>query len=288
MGHEVIRIQECDAVLEDVVEKANRSDVFFWTRTAGQLNLDATKMLNRIKVPTATYHLDVFVGIEREKEINTNPFFKLDYFFQTDGDPITMQKFKELGVNAYYLPPVCSKEECYINPKVKEFDYDVVFVGSYNYHREWQYRHLLIDWLESVYGNRFHRFPDDLTGTIQGQKLNQLYASAKVVVGDCLCPGYTKERYWSNRVPETMGRGGVLIHPRIKGLSDFFQEGKEIILYDFENFDQLGNLINYYVYHTKEADEIRKNACNVIKEKFTFDNAIESMFEIMGLGGKNE
>ena len=60
-------------------------------------------------------------------------------------------------------------------------------------------------------------------GVIRGKELNDLYATAKVVVGDTLCKGFNYPYYFSDRLFETTGRGGFLIHPYIKGLEDYFE-----------------------------------------------------------------
>jgi hypothetical protein len=39
----------------------------------------------------------------------------------------------------------------------------------------------------------------------------------KVLVGDSCLAG-SPARYWSDRIPETLGRGGFLIHPEVQGL----------------------------------------------------------------------
>jgi len=283
MGHDIIRIQEDEAGLFDVVNKANSSDLFFWSMTYGMLGLDGSKMLSLIKVPTFTYHLDVLVGIEREDMIKENPFFKLDYFFQTDGDPETLKRYKDLGVNAFWLPAACSKEECYLAPKVKDFQHDIIFVGSYKYHKEHQYRGMLINWLRSVYNKRFCLYPDDRNMFMKGHELNQLYATAKVVIGDSFGATPPRKNYWSNRVPETTGRGGFLIHRKVEGMEKFYADGKDLVTYDNGDFSQLRDYIDYYLYHDAEREKIKRSGMQYTKENQTFDNRIEEMFKIMGV-----
>lgn len=284
MGHEIIRIQENEAYLLDVVENANKSDLFFWSMSYGLLNLDGDKMLSMIKVPTFTYHLDVFIGMERETMVQKHPFFKLDYIFQTDGDPETMKKYKEYGVNAYYLPAACSKEECYLTPPKIDFQHDIIFVGSYQYHREHPYRTILIDWLRSVYKERFCLYPGDKNFFTKGHELNQLYSTAKIVVGDSFGATPPRSYYWSNRVPETTGRGGFLIHRKVKGLEDFYKDKKDLVLYDNGDFNQLRDLIDYYLYHNEEREAIKRHGMQTTKDNHTFDNRVEEMFKIMKVG----
>lgn len=281
MGHEVIRMQEDEAGLYDIVEQANKSDLFLWGLTYNMLNCDGNKMIEKIKVPKAGFHLDVFFGTDREKLIDSHPYFKMDYFFSTDGDPKTIERFKKSGVNIHYIPAACAKEECYLAPPVKDFEHDIVFVGSTKYHSEYPYRPLLIDWLRSVYGSRFVVYPEDREMTVQGHQLNQLYASSKIVIGDSFNRGGEQSYYWSNRVPETTGHGGCLIHPFVKGIEDYYVDKQDLLLYHRGDFDKLGSLIDYYLYHDQERNEIKRNGMLKTKQNHTFDNVIEEMFRIM-------
>ena len=89
-------------------------------------------------------------------------------------------------------------------------------------------------YLKDIYGNRYSKFgwPETFHRNAQ---LNNLYANSKIAIGDSVCIGFNHERYWSDRVFETIGRGGFIIHPYIKGLEEFFIPDKEIILKQFKN-----------------------------------------------------
>lgn len=276
LGHEVTRVQENQAELYDVVKKANDSDLFFWSKTPNWLTCDGDKMIDMIKVPKIGHHLDIFIGIDREKEVKTHPFFRLDYLFQTDGSEETMRKYKEYGVNAYYFPAATSKEECYLAPQVDRYKHDVVFIGTYDYHREWAYRSVLIDWLRSVYGKRFCLYPKDTGQTTMGHELNQLCASAKIVVGDSYM---ARDNYWSNRVPEMTGKGGVLIHPRVKGIEDYYTDQKHLLLYDVGDFEGLKELIEFCIHNTGATDIIRREGMLHTKNNHTFDERLKVIFE---------
>ena len=283
MGHEVIRIQENEAYWEEVVKEANKSDLFLWGMTYDLFKSDAAKMMAGIKVKTAAFHLDVFIGVDRELLVKKHPFFKVDYFFSTDGDPKTLAKFKEYGVNAHYIPTGCSKEECYIAPKVKDFEHDIIFVGSENYHKEYPYRPLLIEWLRSVYGKQFVLYPGDRNMPIQSHELNKLYSSTKIVVGDSFNLNSQQENYWSNRIPETTGHGGFLIHPWVAGLNKYYTDNVDLVMYERGDFEQLRELIDYYLYHDEERETIRRNGMLKTKNNHTFDNIIKEMFRVMDL-----
>ena len=90
--------------------------------------------------------------------------------------------------------------------------------------------------------------------SIRNHDLNRLYASVKVCVGDSLCPGFNHPRYWSDRLPETIGRGGFIIHPRIEGIEEEY--GGRVELFGFNDWDTLKLKIDYYL--ASEDERIRK------------------------------
>lgn len=292
LGHTVIRHQERH--LGTVRNIEGDFDLFLWTRTwRGYVTQELLDNLKSRGIPTVSYHLDLYVGLQREEGLDTDLFWKTDFVFTPDGDPKSAEVFAMKGINHVYMPPGVYAPECVYGTPRDQFKHDVVFVGgSVNYHREdWPYRMKLINWLKDTYGERFaiygHPHP-----TIRNQELNDLYASAKVVVGDSLCKDFTHERYWSDRVYETTGRGGFLIHPYIKGLEDQFKlyptkpfSGQELVTYEFDDFDGLGETINYFLEHEAEREAIRKAGHERTKLDHTYHNRMAKMLEVVNVRG---
>ena len=282
-GHEVLRIQEDETRdLDYIVKVANRRDMFLWTRTPSFLKVNGQEMMKRITTLKVSYHLDLYFGISREGNIDEDPWWKSDYVFQVDGYPESMKKFKEKGINAYWVMPAVYKPECYIAEARDDLRNDIVFVGSYlGYHSEWDYREKLISHLLSKYPN-FRLFPNKEHPVIMGNDLNQLMASAKIVVADTLCMGFKHQNYWSNRVHEETGRGGFVIHPRVPGLDKVYQDKKHLAFYDYGNLNQLDDLIEYYLKHGAERARIKTDGHLHTLENHTFNNRIEQMLNIIG------
>jgi hypothetical protein len=57
--------------------------------------------------------------------------------------------------------------------------------------------------------------------------------------------------YLSDHIFETTGRAGFIIHPFLKGIEDLLAIDKEIAAYEFANFAELRNKIDYFLYSTK-------------------------------------
>jgi hypothetical protein len=227
-GHDVWTAQESGLDWSKIPEYAadTKADLFMWTRTAGfdPANLttqhDTIEALRRQGIPTVGYHLDRWWGLNREPDIHRSPFFRVDLLVTADGGHD--QEWLEAGVNHQWMPPAVSQGEAGRGTYNPAYACDVAFVGNligYG-HPEWApYRQQLFNHLNSRYRGRFRVFPGQGRPAIRGKALQDLYASVKVVVGDsCLAGG--AERYWSDRVPETLGRGGNLIHPWVYGLTE--------------------------------------------------------------------
>lgn len=279
LGHEVIALQETQASSEEILSEALQSDMFVWVHTHGWQTPGIKKMnvvlfeLKRRRIPTVTYHLDLWLGLSRQRDLNTDPVYKdIQHFFTVDPDMANWFN-KNTMVTGHYLPPgVYHEETVMAEPSIKpNYKHDVIFVGSKRYHPEWPYRPRLITWLQANYKNRFAHFGgDSMNGVVRGERLNQLYADTKVVVGDSLVPNFTKAGYWSDRIYETIGRGGFIIHPYVKGLENEFEDRKHVVFYNFNDFGGLKHLIDYYLVHDEERERIRKQGFEHVKNHYTY------------------
>lgn len=273
LGHDVVRLQEPKCAASQIIAEAKNSDMFVWIHTHGWDTPGMAKALREIKaagVPVVAYHLDLYMGLKRWQQYEGDPYMRdIDHFFTVDR---LMADWLNANtpVRGHYLPPGVFGPECYM-AEPDGFGNDVIFVGSKGYHPEWPYRPKLIDWLRDTYGPRFtHVGGDGDTGTIRGAELNRFYASSKVVVGDTLCLNFDYPDYWSDRCPETLGRGGFLIHPAIRGMENYFTGGEHLAYYQFGDFDKLKFLIDYYLDHDAERETIRHAGHEHVKNTATY------------------
>lgn len=277
LGHSVSRIQEDQIVPGTLVNRVKDHDLFFWVRTwPGFVTLEDIELIRGLGIITINYHLDLFVGLARQEGLDYDPRWRTDFVFSPDGDEQSAKIFKEKGINHIYIKPGVDKAECYL-AREKPIK-DVIFVGSYLYHPEYMYRQTLIDWLRRTYEG-FEFWGPQGKGLVRNDDLNHLYASTKVVVGDSLIlPNHT--HYWSDRVYETLGRGGFLIHPYVKGLEEEFKDKKHLIYYELGNFDNLKFKIDYYLKHDKEREKIRREGHRVVKKSYTYDERLKQMLAL--------
>ncbi|MCM6774986.1 glycosyltransferase [Nocardia sp. CDC159] len=274
LGHTVTRLQETRATAREIEAHALSGDLLVWIHTHGWRtpgDIGATlRTLRDAGVRSVSYHLDRWMGLQRQADMRpADPYWQLDHFFtvdQTQADWLNAHT----SMRAHYLPAGVYGAECYLAQPRNRFD--VAFVGSRGYHPEYPYRPQLIDWLADTYGNRFRHYGGGgAFPSVRGADLNGVYADARVVVGDSLCldPHYPG-RYWSDRIYETLGRGGFLIHPWLSGLDEHFTDRMHVVFYEHGNFEELRALIDHYLRHEDEREAIRLAGHELVKGHHTY------------------
>jgi hypothetical protein len=282
LGHRVVRLQENQTSWADCERAGWAADVFLWQRTwdidpeGGHRTLAA---LDSAGVPTVSFHLDLYVGLDRERGLLHDPFWRCQFVFTADGGHDDV--FARLGINHRWLPPAIAEEEC--APAAAEpgrFPHRVVFVGSHPYpHPEWRpYRHRMISMLQRRYRGQFKVWPE--RGAIRGRDLATLYASADVVVGDSCLAGQVP-RYWSDRIPETLGRGGFLIHPEVPGMDDWYVHGRDLVTYPVGDWDALCKQIDYFLTRPAERAAVAARGRAKVLARDTYRHRMTSVLDIV-------
>lgn len=289
LGHTVTRLQENRTTTDDVLHHSQVASLLVWVhthtfKTGGSMTVDRVlDILNKAGVITMTYHLDLWFGIDRQKDLDNDDFYKtIGHFFTVD--KLMADWFNDnTEVVGHYLQAGVYEPECYMAEPVKNPPHDIAFVGSRFYHKEWQYRPQLVDWLQANYGQRFAHYGGDGLGVVRGDSLNRLYADTKVVVGDTLCLNFDYPYYWSDRVYETIGRGGFIIHPYIKGMEEHFENRKHLVFYNYGDFADLKLKIDYYLEHPEEREAIRLAGHEHVKKNHTYMNRWQKIIKELGL-----
>lgn len=283
LGHTVVRIQENSTNADYVLKTARDCDVFVWVHTHSFKILgDMSKTLKELRkagVKTVAYHLDLYMGLNRWKDYENDPYMNgMEYFF-------TVDKFmadwlnKNTKTKGIYLPAGVFDRECIMLPP-QRVRYDIIFTGSRKYHSEYPFRPQLVDFLRQTYGQRFiHIGNDGEVGPKRGMQLNQIYRNAKIVIGDTLQLNFDYPYYYSDRLFEIPGRGGFSISPDIKGFDECYEDGKEVVLYKHGDLDDLKQKIDYYLTHDAEREAIRQAGHERTKRDHTYVNRWQFILE---------
>lgn len=289
-GHTVTTVQEDDPDAWDtLVNSVGQFDIVLWTSTGpyaekiGQkrqwLMLAAARAAG---VPTVGFHLDRWWGLNREAQVWERPFFRCDFVITADGGH--QDEFASVGVNHFWLPPAVSLAETELGKRRNGYDSELAFVGSWQpgYHAEWTHRPELVNWLTRKYRNRIKFWPQPGKQAIRGQELRDLYASARVIIGDsCLSGGAT--HYWSDRIPETVGRGGFLIHPYVEGIEEHFTPGEHLLTWPIGEWGTLQNTIDRALASPDMRERISASGREHVSTFHTYDVRVEQIIDLAGL-----
>lgn len=211
LGWEVEHFAEAHAGGKRYLDRIDDADLFLYTLGHGTpIGTDASwRAIEERGIPTAGVHLDLFWGLERQELIHTAPFFRLGYLFTADGGHDEL--WESEGIRHHWMPPAIAADRIERGEPRDEYECDVLFVGSSRrYHPEWPWRRTMLDAVEREFGDRFLMLGPQVARAARGSDLSNAIASCKVVIGDSLM---LSDHYWSDRVPETMGRAGALVHP---------------------------------------------------------------------------
>lgn len=286
LGHEVVRIQETPTRTNDFwTNEVFGCDMFLFTRTWGRMvTLGDLATIKQHGIPSVSYHLDLYVGLQRVEAIDQDPFWRTDYVFTADGDPESQKFFEGKGINHHWLMPAVYEDECtMLKPNDDQaLQGDVIFVGGgaeYG-HPEWSYRHDLVKFLGETYGNRYRKYghPQRL---VRGNDLNQLYANSKIAIGDSVNIGWNHQNYVSDRLFESIGRGAFTIFPYIKGVSELFPDSLKDIWYHYGDFEGLKTRIDYYLTHDEERERIRGAGFEFVKTHHTYTQRLQELLTIV-------
>jgi len=220
LGHAVFRFPESTFTADSILELYDcKPDILMYAKMKIDFRFKAELIQGCKKrgIKTVCWVPDLYWGLGREYRIYADPIFKSDFVCTPDGG--NDSRWKEAGVNHFTVRQGVYPTDCFVGTKDDKYP-EIVFVGCAN--GEWPYRGSLIRFLTSTYGKKFHWYGVHDSDEIRDSELNTLYSSAKIVIGDSL----HSPRYWSNRIYETIGRAGFIIHPMIEGLDEEYEPSR--------------------------------------------------------------
>lgn len=259
LGHEVLRIADnygLTSTFRRIVE-FEAEIVIFAKLEIAEDGFKFIKMLRERNIKTVCWLFDLYFGYPREHRVLVSPCFRADYVFTTDGGH--EEKWKALKINHQVVRQGIYKPECELEPL--DNPHGVVFVGGAN--PIYPKRLKQIDFVRKSFSD-FRWFGQKSTDEMRGYNLNKLYATAKIAIGDSV---YSPS-YWSNRIVETLGRGGFFIHQDVPGLKE---EYPHLVTYETDNVRDLREKIDYFLEHEEERQRIIAANFAFVKQNYTME-----------------
>lgn len=265
LGHTVGRINEATRVrdiLRDI--QSFKPDLVIFAKFQQPHAEQVINECKRLKIKTVCWVFDLYFGYNRQYQLES-PAFKADYVFTTDGGEHDWFRY---AINHNCVRQGIFERECVLVEDEKE--HDVIFVGSFNpYNVE---RNKILEKIDKDFD--FKWFGKEDSDAIRGMKLNELYAKSKIVVGDSVYSPH----YWSNRVVETLGRGGFLIHMEVEGLKEAYPH---LVTYKRGDYEDLKKKIEYYLKNDKQRNDIIKKNYKWVRDNYTCSKQCQRLIDFI-------
>ena len=261
LGHDVYRFDENHMDFKDlnIILKIN-PDVVIYAKLINKNASDFIKTIKSNGILTVSWFPDYCFDwndgmLKYDKSIC--PISNADLLLIPDG--LNETKWESLGIKKHCVRQEIYNDMCYIGDKIVE-NKDVLFIGTVN-SGVYQHRIPLVNFLNKKYGSRFLHLGGHNSDQVRNEDLNNIIASVKVVIGDSLYA----PNYWSNRLYETIGRGGLIIHSPTEGLESEYKVGEHFDVYKVTDkkigwayeidYEDLESKIDFYL----ENKDVRKS-----------------------------
>lgn len=191
---------------------------------------------------------------------------KPEYIFTIDRETVPL--YHRLGYKAYYLPWACNPDFHRPTEPVEEYKCDIAVVATagitWSSYRRDSARILLKPLVErgynvAIWGKRWESLDPDivgfdvdsryLRGSLSYLETNQVYSSAKIVLG---FQNVTTEL--TSRTYEIMGAQGFVLAPATAAILEKFKPGKHLAVTCSE--DETLRLVDYYLTQDEKREKI--------------------------------
>jgi hypothetical protein len=148
----------------------------------------------------------------------------------------------------------------------------------------WPYRKELLAALREICrrnGWSFRNPGGDHPKIDRGEDMNDLYASAKVTVGDSLCLDREKTLYASDRAYEAPARRGLLIMPQLDFLDKDYSG--HLPMYAWGDWDDLESKIRHYLTNEADNQAVRQETQAIVRDGHTYVHRVQELLQQVGL-----
>ncbi len=277
LGWDAVHIPARRTKCEDVVRLCRGADLLIWARTHQHHPVgDGHAMLRRIEdggTGTVAMHMDKYFRVpHREARIGDHPWWSCQTVWTADGG--NERGFAERGIPHYWCPPALGVRWLGRGRRdPSRWPTGPVFLGTVVSQTHGPHREQLLAWAARRYPS-FRRFGGCGQPMVWGTDLMDLYATARVVLGDS-APG---DYYWSDRMM-AIGRGALLAHPRRPGMAELGFTDDVMIVFDEGDFDGLADRISSMT--TARRREITESAIDLVASRHLWRHRLAEIERVM-------
>ena len=271
-----------------IIETANeiKPDLIFTILQKEQIEIKTLKTLKQQNFFTVN-----FFGDDQWRFDNWSSRFAPYFSACITTDKFSIDKYKAIGQKNIIRSQWASLDSDTSYENI-DYKYDVSFIGGINPYRKWFVKEL------SKRGIKVHCFGNGWdNGRVTYEQMEEIFLSTKINLNISNSTNYDIRYLLSNlraflstlkatvkggknssqtkaRNFEIPVQGGFQLTDYVPTIEDYFYIGKELICYN--SIDEAENLVNYYLKHDKERENIKIKGVQKAREHHTFKHRVVS------------
>ena len=290
LGYKVEKLFYEDYLKEElqkkIIEKVNeiKPDLVFFILQKEQIDRSTLETLKKQGFFTTN-----FFGDDQWRFENFTSIFAPYFSACITTDKFSIDKYKYIGQKNIIRSQWASLDSQVSYVKVN-YKYDISFIGAINTYRKWFVKELF------KRGIKVHCFGNGWdNGRVSYEQMEKIFLITKINLNISNSTNYDVRYLMSSlraflstvqsvitgaknssqtkaRNFEIPVQGGFQLTDYVPTIEDYFDIGKELICYN--NIDEAENLINYYLKHEKQRENIKIQGIKKAREKHTFKHRI--------------
>jgi spore maturation protein CgeB len=172
----------------------------------------------------------------------------------------------------------------------KKYNHDIVFCASNPKHHAYpdvKIRERIVLKAHGKYKDEFcvygyfwekHNLEKSWRGALNFYEQNDIYNGSKIILS-VSCYNDVK-KYFSNRLPIALATGTMVISKYFPGIEEYFENHKHLVW--FKEQDECFDLIDYYLKHDEEREQIGKNGAQEVLLRHTYFERVKELSYRLG------
>jgi len=232
--------------------ESDRPDLYLWIESVGGY---FPENIDTLDCPTACWLIDTHLNLPWHLQWAE----RFDFVFLAQQEYV--QKFRDKGINAHWLPLACDPE--IHAPADLPKQYDLSFVGSLSHNPR---RQQLLKELDEAFGIYCERcWWDDMA---------QVISQSRITFNNAV------KNDLNMRVFEALSIGSLLVTDRAPGssLETLFHDGEDLAIYRSDA--ELNNVVNFYLSNPLLEQQIAKRGRQIVHNAHTYTHRAADLLDV--------